>query len=588
MKKTDKWSTVIEISEKYYARLIVCIIFAVINSVLSVMGTLYIGKVLDIIVGKNNVDFSLLINGIIKLSLIYLGVAVSSFVLMRISSFVSQNWVRDMRNKMFAKLNRLPLWFFDNNPKGDIISRFISDLDSVGDGMILTINSLFTGITIIVMALVFMLSLNVRLTLIILLITPITFAVAYAVARFTHNTFSKQQRRMGDMTAYLTEFVGNEKIVKALGYENESTVRFEDINEELYTSSSKAQLGSALINPTARFVDHMSYISVGVVGALLMLGLMKSNSAVTVGTITTFLLYSTQFAKPFNEISGIAAQIQTAFASLERVNEFLMSEEEKSDKLSDETLEHVEGRVEFEHVEFSYDRSRPLIRDLSFKAEPGQLVAIVGSTGSGKTTLVNLLMRFYEIHSGIITIDGVDTKNISRDGLRQLFGMVLQDTWLFSGTVAENLAYARPNATREEIVAVAKSAHAHSFIKQLQNGYDTVLEEEGGNLSSGQRQLLTIARVMLMDPPMLILDEATSSVDTLTEVRLQKALNKVMKGRTSFVIAHRLSTIESADCILVMEQGSIVEQGTHKELLKQGGRYATLYYSQFDTGMLEM
>ena len=575
--------SVSDILKKYTGKLIVCILFAVMNGALSVTGTLYIGRVLDITSSKGDVDFAKLRDGIILLSLIYIGTAFSSFVLMRLSAYISQNSVRDIRGRMFEKLGHLPISFIDSNPKGDIISRFIGDLDSVGDGMVLAINNLFTGVTTIVMALWYMLRLNLRLTMIILVITPITFAVAYAVARFTHDTFAKQQRRLGDMTSYLTEIVGNEKVVKALGYEGTSIERFGEINTELYNWSSKAQLGSALINPTARFVDHLSYIAVGLISGMLMLGeISTTGAAVTVGTITTFLLYSTQFAKPFNEISGIAAQIQTAYAAMERVNQFFEFEEELPDFIPPQNVTDPKGVVEFEDVDFSYEKNNPLITGLNFRADAEKLIAIVGSTGSGKTTLVNLLMRFYEIDSGVIMVDGVDIRKMSRDSLRRMFGMVLQDTWLFSGTVADNIAYARPKSTREEIIAVAKSAHAHSFIKQLKDGYDTVLEEEGGNLSGGQRQLLSIARVMLMNPPMLILDEATSSVDTLTEVRLQKALNKLMGGRTSLVIAHRLSTIENADHILVMEKGKILEQGNHKNLLKKGGRYSELYYSQFD------
>lgn len=568
--------------KKYKLFLFLAVFSSILTSTLGTLGTYSIGKAVTAVDHIKTDGPAELIRILFLLAGIYISVAIFQFILSRSANRVAYASVRDLRNEIFVKLNKLSVSYFDNNAHGDIISRFTNDLDSVSEALALAINSVLSGVVLVVTSLIVMMFLSVKITLVILVFTPVTFIVAFIVSKATHETFAKQQRVVGELSAYISENVGNEKIIKSLGYEEKSKSRFEEINKKSYVTSKKAQFSSALVNPTARFVDHLCYISIGLVGAIMVI-----DGKLDVGIIASFLIYSTQFAKPFNEISSISIQIQTAIASLERIFSVMDEEEEvdssdsKNIKLLHE-LSNIKGNVEFKNVAFSYDKKRPLIRDFSFGAKSGNLIAIVGPTGSGKTTLVNLLMRFYDIDSGKISLEETNIKDIERNVLRKNFGMVLQDTWLFSGTVAENIAYARPEATREEIIAAAKASYAHSFIKHLENGYDTIMSEDGGELSSGQKQLLTIARVMLMDPPMLILDEATSSIDTLTEIRIQKALNKMMTGRTSFVIAHRLSTIVSADCILVMNNGDIIEKGTHEELLKKGGFYSELYYSQFE------
>lgn len=553
------------------------VICALITGISGLIGHFFSGKALDAMPLKGEVDFPLLAKLLIIMLVCYVLEAITNKLLQIFSNRMAYRAVKDLRDDAFEKLEKLPLSYLDTHPHGDIISRFINDMDSVSEALSVGLTSALSGIVVLIACTVIMFSINTKVAIVVLFIAPVNFLMATFVTKFSHSTYSRQQSVMGDLSAFVSEKVGDEKIIMALGYENESVKQFQEINKKYRVLNKKAQFISALTNPSARFIDHITYILVGIVGGLTVL-----SGDLSIGMFYSFLIYSAQFQKPFTEISGITAQLQTAYASLTRMFLFLQEEEEKPDNIDAVEIEEAKGDIQFSNVRFSYQKGKPIINDLTLTVNAGQLIAIVGRTGAGKTTLVNLLMRFYEIDSGKILLDGQNTREITRDSLRHQFGMVLQETWLFEGTVADNIAYGKPDATREQIEEAAKSAYAHSFIMQLAGGYDAILEEEGKNLSSGQKQLLTIARVMLMDPPMLILDEATSSVDSLTEVRIQKALNKMMQNRTSFVIAHRLSTIVNADQILVMEKGDIVEKGSHEALLEKKGAYAGLYYSQFE------
>lgn len=565
----------------YRGHIILLLVCAVVSSLSSVFSTMYLGRAIDTMIGKGNVAFGDLTRIIAVLACLFLSASLFQWFVSLLSNHVAYGTAKLLRETMFDKFGRLPLAYFDRSSKGDLISRFTNDLDSVSDALSLSLVSLFMGLVTVVSSLIVMFSLNVRMTVTILLCTPLVFLAGYAISKFTRNTYIKQQATVGAMSGFVSEIVGNEKLVKAFGYEETSGERFEEINQSLFQTATKAQFASAIFNPATRFVDHLSYMLVGLIGALTAIG--RFGGGATVGTISQFLIYSGQFAKPFNEISGLMANIQTGIAALGRVFMVIDANEERQEVDSTPALQCGEGNVEFEDVSFSYYPGRPLIQHFNLRAASGSTIAIVGATGAGKTTLVNLLMRFYELNSGTIRVDGQDISEVTRDSLRRSFGMVLQDTWIFAGTIRDNIAYGHPQATEEEIIQAAKSAHAHSFIKRMPHGYDTLLEQDGGNLSEGQKQLLTIARVMLTNPEMLILDEATSSIDTLTEIRIQKTFLKMMKGRTSFVIAHRLSTITSADLILVMDKGNVVETGTHRELLQSHGLYYQLYHSQFES-----
>lgn len=562
----------------YRIRIILAVFCAFVASVGAIAATYYNGLAIDNIAGPGQVNFSGLIRVLVSLGIIYGITSLFQWFISRYANQVAYLITRDMRRDTFDSLNRQPLSFYDHNPHGDIISRFTNDLDSVSDALAVSITSLFTGIVTIIAALIFMLCLNVTLTLAILIVTPICIIVAGALTKFSQKTFKKQQKSVGSLSAYISEIIGNQKTVKAFSREAVSQEEFDKISDDLFRTASKAMFASALINPTTRFVNNIGYIVVGLAG-----GILAITQGETIGIVSSFLIYSTQFAKPFNEISGITNQIQTAFASLDRIFALIDAEPEIPDSPDAVVLENCKGNIQIEHVNFSYSPDRPLIQDFNFEAEPGQMIAIVGPTGCGKTTLVNLLMRFYDIDSGKICVDGIDIRRITRDSLRRSFGMVLQDSWIFDGTIRDNIAYGKPDATDEQIIEAAKAAYAHSFIKRFADGYQTVVSSD--SLSQGQRQLITIARAMLADPKMLILDEATSSIDSLTEIRIQKAFLKLMEGRTSFVIAHRLSTIVHADHILVMNHGNIIEQGTHETLLAQKGFYYELYNSQFDTAV---
>lgn len=570
----NNFKRVLNYVRPYKLQVILAIFCAFTSNIAVVLATYLNGIAIDNMKGIDNVNFGNLYKILISLGFIYIISSLFQWFISRYANKVAYIIVRDMRRDTFESLNKQPLSYYDYHQHGDIISRFTNDLDSVSDALAVSITNIFSGIVTVVTALLCMFYLNVEITIGILLVTPIGFMIASMISKFSQSSFLKQQQSVGELSSFVSEIVGNQKIVKAFDREKVSMKQFAKISDDLCKTATNAMFASALINPSTRFINNISYIAVGLIGGILAIA-----KGVSVGTISSFLIYSAQFAKPFNEISGITAQIQTAFASLTRIFKIIDEDGEEPDKENAIELNNCSGNIKISNMYFSYDKSTSLIEDFNFEAKSGETIAIVGPTGCGKTTLVNLLMRFYDIDKGAIYIDNNNVRDITRDSLRRNFGMVLQDPWLFNSTISDNISYGNPNASKEDIIEAAKKAHAHSFIKRLKDGYDTVVNDE--NLSAGQRQLLTIARVMLADPRILILDEATSSIDTLTEVRIQKAFLALMKGRTSFVIAHRLSTIVNADKILVMNNGKIVEQGNHKELIEKHGFYYELYNSQF-------
>lgn len=493
----------------------------------------------------------------------------------RCNNIVSYKTIKDLRRDVFNKLNELPLKYIDSNSHGYIINGVINDIEIISDGLLQGFSQLFTGIITIVGTLIFMLTINYKIALLVVIITPLSLFTASTIAKACNSMFRKQSEVRGELTGYVEEMIGNQKVVKAFSYEDRAEENFEEINKKLYTYGQKAQFYSAITNPLTRFVNGIVYASVGIVGAITAI-----NGNLSIGNLSAFLSYANQYTKPFNEISGVITELQAAFTSASRVFKILDEKPEVPDKANAINLETAEGNVDINNLYFSYNENKPFIEDFNLKVNPGERIAIVGPTGCGKTTLINLLMRFYNIDSGEIKIDSINVEEITRKSTRGLYGMVLQDTWLFSGSVRDNIAYGKEDATLEEVIEAAKSAHAHKFIMRLPKGYDTILSEDS-SLSQGQKQLLCIARVMLSKPPMLILDEATSSIDTRTEIYIQRAFNKLMEGRTSFIVAHRLSTIKEADLILVMKDGKIIEKGNHKDLLKQNGFYSNLYNSQF-------
>lgn len=553
---------------------------AILSAIISVSLTLYIpvltGNAIDNIIDKGNVNFENVLQIIIYIAVGVAGVAIFQWTMTYFTNVISYKTVRDLRRDVFCKFNDVPLSYIDTHSHGDLISRVINDVDAVGDGLSQMFLQLFSGIVTILGTMVFMFIIDWRIALAVIILTPLSLFVAAFIGKMTHNRFARQQQLQGDISSYVEEYVGNQRIVKAFSYEDRAFENFEKYNQELYTVGFKAQFAGALANPSTRFVNATVYAAVGIFGAITAIA-----GTLSVGQLSCFLTYANQYTKPFNEVTGVLTQLQTAIAAAGRVFDVLDAEDEPEDKPDSIKVENCKGNVKIENVNFSYVKDKPLITNFSLDVKSGSHIAIVGPTGCGKTTFINLLMRFYDTDSGKISVDGVDIKDMERDELRKLYGMVLQDSWLFCGTIMENLKYGNPNATDEEVIEAAKAAYAHSFIRRMLDGYDTMISEGGGNLSQGQKQLLCIARAMLSNPTMLILDEATSSIDTLTEIRVQKAFAKIMQGRTSFVVAHRLSTIKESDVILVMRDGNIIEQGTHDELLAKGGFYKNLYESQF-------
>ena len=560
----------------YLHYLILSLVFAVITVGFTLYAPILIGDAVDFIVGKGQVDFGKILQILVKLAVIIGVTNMAQWLMNLCNNQITYRVVKDVRMNAFEHLQKLPLKYVDSHPYGETISRIITDVEQFSDGLLMGFSQLFTGVVTIAGTLAFMLSINVKISLIVIFITPLSLFVASFVAKKTYNMFKIQSETRAQMTSLVDEMVGNQKVVQAFGYGKRSLERFDTINEELKTCSIRAIFFSSITNPSTRFVNGLVYSGVGIFGAVLAM-----QGVITVGQLSCFLTYANQYTKPFNEISSVLTEIQNAFACAKRVFDFIDEEVETKDKEGALILQQTDGSMELQHISFSYRKDTPLLKDLNLHVKQGQKVAIVGPTGCGKTTLINLLMRFYDIDAGKIYVSGHDVKEITKDSLRANFGMVLQDTWLKSGTIAENIAYGKPEATRAEIIEAAKAAHAHGFIKRMSDGYDTVISEDGGNLSQGQKQLLCIARVMLKLPPILILDEATSSIDTRTEIKIQEAFQKMMEGRTSFIVAHRLSTIKEADIILVMKDGNIVEQGNHEELLARNGFYAKLYQSQF-------
>lgn len=565
---------------KYIKKYMFLVVLSLICATISVAATLYApiltGNAIDVIIGPGNVDFGE-IKIIIFKFIIAIGVTVvAQWFVNIINNHITYSVVKDIRIEAFNHLEELPLSYIDSHQHGDIVSRIVSDIDQFADGLLMGFTQLFTGVITILGTLGFMISINIPITAVVVVLTPISLFVAFFVAKRTYSLFRDQSESRGELTSLVDEMIGQQKIVQAFGYEDDAMKRFEEINDRLERDSMNATFYSSLTNPSTRFINSLVYAAVGIIGALSAIA-----GRLTIGQLTSFLSYANQYTKPFNEISNVITELQNAIACASRVFALIDEEPQIAEPENARVLDNVKGQIEIDKVSFSYVKDRELINNLNLSITPGMRVAIVGPTGCGKSTLINLLMRFYDVDEGSISVDGTDIREITRDSLRSNYGMVLQETWLKTGTIKENIAYGRPNATDEDIVNAAKQAHSHSFIKRLPQGYDTIITEDGGNLSQGQKQLLCITRVMLLLPPMLILDEATSSIDTRTEIRIQKAFNRMMKGRTSFIVAHRLSTIREADIILVMKDGNIVEKGSHYELMSLNGFYANLFNSQF-------
>lgn len=561
---------------KYKYFLILSMFFAAVTVGLTLYAPILVGKAIDCIIGKGNVDFVNMKSILIKIAIIVVSTALIQWLMNVCNNKITYNVSRDLRKKAFEKIEILPFSYIDTHSKGDIVSRVITDVDQLSDGLLMGFTQFFTGVITIIGTLAFMLSVNVFITIVVVVVTPLSFFIARFIAKKTFNMFSLQSKTRGEQTSFIDEMISNQKVAKAYSMNEENKVRFDKINDDLAKYSLKATFFSSITNPATRFVNSIVYAAVALFGAIMAV---KGN--ITVGILSCFLSYANQYTKPFNEISSVVTELQNAIACAARVFELIEEAPELPDKADATELENVKGSVEINNLYFSYNPDRELLKNVNINVEPGKTVAIVGPTGCGKTTLINLLMRFYDPNNGAISVDEVNTQDVTRQSLRQNFGMVLQDTWLKSGTIADNIRLGKTDATDDEIVEAAKKAHAHSFIKRLPNGYKTKIGEDGGSLSQGQKQLLCITRLMLCPPPMLILDEATSSIDTRTEIKIQKAFNTLMKNRTTFIVAHRLSTIQNADLILVMNDGNIIEQGTHVSLYAQKGFYYNLYNSQF-------
>ena len=565
---------------RYIRKYWIYLVLSIVMAALTVTFTLYLpiltGQVIDMIISKDLVNFAGVFRILKKMAVVIAVTAAAQWIMNVCNNKMTYRIVQDIRNEAFRKIEILPLKYIDGHSYGEVVSRVIADVDQFADGLLMGFTQFFTGLITILGTLGFMLSVNVSITGVVVLITPLSFLVAAFIARKTYTMFHVQSETRGEQTALIEEMIGNQKVVQAFSHEDEALEEFDEINERLGKCSLKAIFYSSITNPSTRFVNNLVYAGVAVTGAVYAI-----RGGISVGQLSCFLTYANQYTKPFNEISGVVTELQNALACAARIFELIEEEPQIPDREDARVLGKVEGRVDLEHVDFSYVPDRKLITDFNLSVRSGQRVAIVGPTGCGKTTVINLLMRFYDVQSGKICVDDADIRDVTRSSLRDNYGMVLQETWLKSGTIRDNIIMGKPEATQEEIIAAAKASHAHSFIKRLPQGYDTVIGEDGGNLSQGQKQLLCITRVMLCLPPMLILDEATSSIDTRTEIRIQQAFATMMKGRTSFIVAHRLSTIREADVILVMKDGNIIEQGNHETLLAGNGFYATLYNSQF-------
>lgn len=567
---------VLKLIKPYGLYVAASLILSIVTVVLTLYAPILVGNGVDYIIEEGNVDFERLYPIMKELAAVVVLTAIAQWFMNLCNNHITYHVVYSIRIKAFDKLERLPLSYVDSHQHGDVISRIVADADQFSDGLLMGFTQLFSGVVTIIGTLLFMLTINIKITLVVVVITPVSLLVASYIAKKTYDMFHMQSQTRGRLTSYVEEMVGGQKIVQAFGYEGRAKEQFNEINEDLAYCSLRAIFFSSITNPATRFVNGLVYAGVGIAGAYFAL-----RHIISVGQLSMFLSYANQYTKPFNEISGVITELQNALACAARVLELIDEEAEALDAPDAYILNEAKGEITLEHVAFSYVPKQKLITDLNLEVKPGQRIAIVGPTGCGKSTLINLLMRFYDVREGKIIVDGTESRDITRDSLRKNFGMVLQETWLKAGTIQENIAYGMPDATREQVIEAAKAAHAHSFIKRMPKGYDTVISEDGGNLSQGQKQLLCIARVMLKLPPMLILDEATSSIDTRTELRIQKAFDRMMEGRTSFVVAHRLSTIKEADVILVMKDGNIIEQGSHDSLLKAGGFYANLYAAQF-------
>lgn len=565
---------------RYIRHYWIFLVFSILLAAVSVVSALYIpiliGRAVDMIVGQGAVDFSGMLRILLTIGIVIVITAVAQLVMNICNNKMTYHIVRDVRKEAFDKLEILPLKYIDDHSYGEVVSRVIADVDQFADGLLMGFTQLFSGVITIAGTLLFMVSVNVGITCVVVLITPLSLFVASFIAKKTYTMFQLQSQTRGEQTAFIDEMIGNQRVVQAYGQEEECLAEFDEINDRLEKCSLRAIFFSSITNPSTRFVNNLVYAGVGIVGAFFAV-----NGRLSVGQLSCFLSYANQYTKPFNEISGVVTELQNALACAARVFDLIEETPQVPEPSDARALEAPAGNVTLEHVSFSYVPDRKLIEDFNLDVKPGQRIAIVGPTGCGKTTVINLLMRFYDVDRGKICVEGTDIREITRKSLRTNYGMVLQDTWLKNGTIRENIAMGKPDATMEEVVAAAKAAHAHSFIKRLPKGYDTWISEDGGSLSQGQKQLLCITRVMLCLPPMLILDEATSSIDTRTEMKIQQAFASMMEGRTSFIVAHRLSTIQSADVILVMKDGNIIEQGTHEELLARGEFYANLYRSQF-------